>query len=326
MGKSWRGHSLRRNGGSVCNTSGFSENHVYLDGTEVEPESLAGADGKITMHFDYTNQTGSGDDFTPFFVVSGMLLDGDCVRNVTVENGEVKYLDGDYLVYGMLLPGVQEALSLNTMELLKDEDVDLPQEMEVSFDATDFKLDFTATLYSNGILEEDNFDDITDKLDELAEKFSDASGDTTDLKDKIGKLKNGGAKLRDGADSLSTGLSQLNDALAQMAAADPEGYAVLSAQVSQLSEGSKALSEGIRTYTSGVNQICDSIDESTSSGEDDTDYETKAEELRALSDKLKAMKTAEQQYNNFSGLEAGKTGGVSFIIETGEISADKESN
>lgn len=298
----------------------------YLDGAEVEPASLAGADGKITMHFAYTNQTGSGDDFTPFFVISGMLLDGDCVRNVTVENGEVKYLDGDYLIYGMLLPGVQEALSLDTMELLKDEDVDLPEEMEVSFDTTDFKLDFTATLYSNGILEEDNFDDITDKLDELAEKFSDASGDTTDLKDKIGKLKNGGAKLRDGADSLSTGLSQLNDALAQTAAADQEGYAALSAQVSQLSEGSKALSDGIRTYTSGVDQACESIDESTSSDGDDTDYETKAEELRALSDKLKAMKTADQQYNNFSGLEDGKTGGVSFIIETGEISADKESN
>ena len=298
----------------------------YLDDKEVEPASLAGADGKITMHFDYTNQTGSGDDFTPFFVISGMLLDGDCVQNVTVENGEVKYLDGDYLIYGMLLPGVQEALSLDTMELLKDEDVDLPEEMEVSFDATDFKLDFTATLYSNGILEEDNFEDITDKLDELAEKFSDASGDTVDLKQKIGKLKNGGAKLRDGADSLSTGLSQLNDALAQMAAADPEGYAALSAQVSQLSEGSKALSDGIRTYTSGVDRACESIDESTSSSEDDADYETKAEELRALSDKIKAMKTADQQYNNFSGLEDGKTGGVSFIIETSEISADKESN
>lgn len=298
----------------------------YLDGMEVEPEALAGADGKITMRFDYTNQTGSGDDFTPFLVISGMLLDGDCVRNVTVENGEVKYLDGDYLIYGMLLPGVQEALSLDTMELLKDEDVDLPEEMEVSFDATDFKLDFTATLYSNGILEEENFDDITGKLDELADKFTDASGDTTDLKEKIGKLKNGGAKLRDGADSLSTGLSQLNDALARMAVADPEGYAALSAQVSQLSEGSKSLSEGIRSYTSGVDQACESINESTSSGEDDADYETKAEELRTLSDKLKAMKTADQQYNNFSGLEEGKTGGVSFIIETGEISADKESN
>ena len=298
----------------------------YLDGTEVEPASLAGADGRITMHFDYKNQTGSGDDFTPFFVISGMLLDGDCARNVSVTNGKVKYLDGDYLVYGMLLPGVQSELSLDTMELLKDEDVDLPEEMEVSFDATDFKLDFTATLYSNGILEEDNFDDITDKLDELADKFADASGDTADLKEKIGKLKNGGAKLRDGADSLSTGLSQLNDALARMAAADPEGYAALSAQVSQLAEGSKSLSAGIRTYTSGVDQACESIDESTSSDGEDTDYETKAEELRTLSAKLKSMKTADQQYNNFSGLEDGKTGGVSFIIETGEINADTESN
>ena len=160
----------------------------YLDGTEVEPVSLAGADGRITMHFDYKNQTGSGDDFTPFFVISGMLLDGDCARNVSVTNGKVKYLDGDYLVYGMLLPGVQSELSLDAMELLKDEDVDLPEEMEVSFDATDFKLDFTATLYSNGILEEDNFDDITDKLDELADKFADASGDTADPR-KLGDVR-----------------------------------------------------------------------------------------------------------------------------------------
>ena len=147
-----------------------------------------------------------------------------------------------------------------------------------------------------------------------------------DLKEKIGKLKNGGAKLRDGADSLSTGLSQLNDALARMAAANPEGYAALSAQVSRLTEGSKSLSAGISTYTSGVDQACESIDESTSSDGENTDYETKAEELRTLSAKLKAMKTADQQYNNFSGLEDGKTGGVSFIIETGEISADTESN
>ena len=111
-----------------------------------------------------------------------------------------------------------------------------------------------------------------------------------------------------------------------MAAADPEGYAALSAQVSRLAEGSKSLSAGISTYTSGVDQACESIDESTSSNGEDTDYETKAEELRTLSAKLKAMKTADQQYNNFSGLEDGKTGGVSFIIETGEISADTESN
>ena len=40
----------------------------------------------------------------------------------------------------------------------------------------------------------------------------------------------------------------------------------------------------------------------------------------------KTIQAADRQYNNFSGLEDGKTGGVSFIIETGEISADTESN
>lgn len=296
----------------------------YLDGKETAPQELAGADGTIRMHFEYTNHTGDGEEFTPFVVITGMLLDGDCVRNVTAENGKVKYVDGSYLVYGMMLPGIQEELDLDTMELLKDEDVDFPEDMDVTFDTVDFKLDFTATLYSNGMTEEDSFDDITDKLDELADKFGDASADTSELKDKIGKLKSGGQKLREGADSLSSGLSQLNDALAQMAAADPESYAVLASQVAQLSEGSKSLSQGITAYTNGVDKASESIDESTSSDEEDGDYETKAQELRSLSEKLKSMKNADQQYTSFSGIEEGKKGAVSFIIETGEISEKEE--
>ena len=54
-------------------------------------------------------------------------------------------------------------------------------------------------------------------------------------------------------------------------------------------------------------------------GEDSTDYETKADELQNLSDKIKKMKNADDQYQNFGGIEEGKTGSVSFILETAEI-------
>ncbi len=290
-----------------------------LDGKEVEPETLAGADGTITMHFSYKNQTGKGKKFTPFVVISGMLLDGDKISNLSVENGESKYVDGDYLVYGMMLPGVKKALSLDEMELLKDEDIDLPQELIVSFDATDFELDFTATMFSNGMLEGDSVDKITDRLDDLAEEFSDASEETDELKEKLEKLRDGGEALRNGADSLSSGLSQLELAVNQMAEADPQTYGALAAQVAQLAEGSETLSAGVSTYTSGVEKACDSIDESTATDEDEADYDTKAAEIRKLSDKIKSMKAADLLYDNFSGIEEGKSGGVSFMIETAEI-------
>lgn len=127
----------------------------YLDGQEVSADQLAGATGRIRIRMEYENHTGEGENFTPFVVVSGMMLSGECAKHVTVENGEAKYMDGDYLVYGFFLPGVKEALDLDHMSLFDEEDMELDSYMEVSFDATDFELDFTATLYSNGMTEKD---------------------------------------------------------------------------------------------------------------------------------------------------------------------------
>lgn len=283
----------------------------YLDGKETPASELAGADGKITMRFDYTNHTKEQGDMVPFVVLTGLTLSEEHARNITVENGEVQYLDGDYLIYGMLFPGVSEELALQELELTKEEEIDIPDYMEVSFGATDFELEFTATMYSNGILEEDKVDKITDKLDELADKLGKVSTTTGNLKDKVGQLKNGGSSLRQGAETLSAGLEQLDATLAELAKTDPAAYAALSAQVTQLSQGGKTLSQGISTYTQGADKACDNIGNS--------DYADKAQDIRDISQKLKDMKKASGDYYNFSGIEEGKTGSVSFIIETAEI-------
>lgn len=287
----------------------------YLDGKEVEADKLSGATGKVIIRFDYENLTKDGESIVPFTAITGMSLSGDCVSNVTVENGKARYVDGDYLVYGMFLPGLADVLQLDSMELTKDEDIELDDFMEVSFDATDFKLDFTATMVSNGLLEDDQYDKITDKLDELADKLGDATGQTKDFKDKITKLKNGGKQLREGADSLSQGLQQLDDALAQMAAVNPS-LAELSQSVSALSAGSKSLSEGVKQYTNGVDKACDSLTESEDSSENTTGND---KEIRDLAERIRSMKQLDRDYTNFDGIQDGQTGGVSFIIETDEL-------
>ena len=287
----------------------------FLDGKEVGADELAGASGNIKIRFDYKNNTQENGSITPFAAITGLMLSEDNAHNITVTNGSSRYMDGEYLVYGFALPGVTAALDLDTMELTKEEEIDLHDFMEVSFEAEDFELDFTATMVSNGLLEEKDYDKVIDKLDELTDKLEDSADQVKDLKSKISKLKNGGEKLRSGADSLYQGLSQVNAALAQAAQADPS-LAGLAASVSQLTDGSKQLADGVSTYTKGVEKACDSIDDSSSSNTDDTE---KKQELQSLTEKLKSLKENDGAYNNFSGLEDGKTGSVSFIIETDEI-------
>lgn len=287
----------------------------FLDGKEVGADELAGASGNIKIRFDYKNNTQENGSITPFAAITGLMLSEDNAHDISVTNGSSRYMDGEYLVYGFALPGVTAALDLDTMELTKEEEIDLHDFMEVSFEAEDFELDFTATMVSNGLLEEKDYDKVIDKLDELTDKLEDTTDQVKDLKSKISKLKNGGEKLRSGADSLYQGLSQVNAALAQAAQADPS-LAGLAASVSQLTDGSKQLADGVSTYTKGVEKACDSIDDSSSSNTDDTE---KKQELQSLTEKLKSLKENDGAYNNFSGLEDGKTGSVSFIIETDEI-------
>lgn len=295
----------------------FAENNGISVGDTLQAgaDELAGADGNIKIRFDYKNNTQENGSITPFAAITGLMLSEDNAHNITVTNGSSRYMDGEYLVYGFALPGVTAALDLDTMELTKEEEIDLHDFMEVSFEAEDFELDFTATMVSNGLLEEKDYDKVIDKLDELTDKLEDTTDQVKDLKSKISKLKNGGEKLRSGADSLYQGLSQVNAALAQAAQADPS-LAGLAASVSQLTDGSKQLADGVSTYTKGVEKACDSIDDSSSSNTDDTE---KKQELQSLTEKLKSLKENDGAYNNFSGLEDGKTGSVSFIIETDEI-------
>ena len=287
----------------------------FLDGKEVGADELTGATGNIKIRFDYKNNTQENGSITPFAAITGLMLSEDNVHDISVTNGASRYMDGEYLVYGFALPGMTAALDLDTMELTKEEEIDLHDFMEVSFEAEDFELDFTATMVSNGLLEEKDYDKVIDKSDELTDKLEDSADQVKDLKSKISKLKNGGEKLRSGADSLYQGLSQVNAALAQAAQADPS-LAGLAASVSQLTDGSKQLADGVSTYTKGVEKACDSIDDSSSSNTDDTE---KKQELQSLTEKLKSLKKNDGAYNNFSGLEDGKTGSVSFIIETDEI-------
>ncbi len=167
----------------------------YLDGQEISPEDLAGKSGKVKIRIDYTNNQKetvkiNGEDreiYTPFAMISGMILSQENFSNVKVTNGKVISDGSRNIVVGVALPGLSESIGFSDTKDLKD--IDIPEYVEVEADTTNFKLDMTATVATTGVLEDlgiedlDDLKDLKDSLDELTEnslKLVDGSSDLAD--------------------------------------------------------------------------------------------------------------------------------------------------
>lgn len=249
-----------------------TEIQYFLDGKEIKPEKLAGKSGKVTIHFNYENQTAQtvqvkGKDVetvTPFAVLSTVMLSEDHFSNIQVKNGKLVDMDGQTVVVGYAFPGLQESLNLTDYEATKD--VEIPDYVEIQADATDFQLDFTATVVTNGLfknLEEDDLKDLDD-LKDSAEKFQDASN----------KLIDGAGQLLSGSETLQNYIKQYTDGVKAV----DQGIGTLQSGVAALKENTAALQSGAAAVSDGLGQIAavldqsDAIDQIASAGEQIQQY------------------------------------------------------
>ena len=127
-----------------------SMNITYkLDGKETAPKDLIGKSGKVEMTIKYTNhskQTVSlggkqTDIYTPFMMVTGMILPVDKFENVTIDNGTlVSEGDNDVVVaYGF--PGLAESLDLDNLDFGDDMDIDTSKISDKITDTVTIKAD-----------------------------------------------------------------------------------------------------------------------------------------------------------------------------------------
>lgn len=202
-----------------------------LNGKKVSADEIAGKTGKVSIRFDYDNRQYEtvkidGKDekiYVPFAMLTGMLLDNDCFRNVEVSNGKL-INDGDRTaVVGIALPGMQENLGIG-----KDK-IDIPDYVEITADATDFSFGMTVTIATNEIF--NNLD--TSKLDSV-----------DGLTDSIGELKDGMIQLLDGSSALYGGLCTLLEKSDELASG-----------INQLADGAKALKDGANAADDGAGQL-----------------------------------------------------------------------
>lgn len=249
-----------------------TEIQYFLDGKEIKLEKLAGKSGKVTIRFNYENQTSqmvqvkgkNVETVTPFAVLSTVMLSEDHFSNIEVKNGKLVDMDGQTVVVGYAFPGLQESLNLTDYEATKD--VEIPDYVEIQADATDFQLDFTATVVTNGLfkdLEEDDLKDLDD-LKDSADKFQDASN----------KLIDGAGQLLSGSETLQSYIKQYTDGVKAV----DQGIGTLQSGVAALKENSAALQSGAAAVSDGLGQIAavldqsDAIDQITSAGEQIQQY------------------------------------------------------
>lgn len=234
-----------------------------LDGKEVDAKDLKGKDGKLEMKVQYTNKSKetvdvSGESvemYTPFAMVTAMMLPSDEYTNVMIDHGKI-VSDGDKnIVVGLGFPGLEENLNLES----KDIDIDIPDNFTITADVKNTSVGPTMTVASSDVLEQfgldeiDSFDDLTDSVGELenaAQQLTDGSAKAADgssaLADGSNTLATGAGTLADGTSALATGVKTLAD-----------GVNTLNSKSGDLTEGVSNLASGVNDYTGGVSDLAD---------------------------------------------------------------------
>lgn len=242
-----------------------------LDGKKVTAKELDGASGHLKITFDYENNTGTqreihGENRTiyqPFMVISGMMFDNEKVMNVEVSDGKTINSGDLMLVFGVAMPGLADSLGLDEFE---DEDgkkidIDIPDQVVVDADVTDFSLLMTLSIVSNNALEQlglddfDSLDDLKEDMDKLTDGMDDIIDGATQLRDGVQELSDGTGELSDGTDDLQSGAESLSDGAHELL----NGTSKVSTGVNQLKKGIDDADAGAKKLKAGMDQLQEKI-------------------------------------------------------------------
>ncbi len=144
-----------------------------LDGKDISAADLKGKSGHVVIRYTYENKSGTkGKASTPFMMATGLILDGDIFKNVTVENGKL-ISDGERdMVIGYGLPAMKNILGI------EDKDLDIPDYFEFEADVTEYEPVEGLTIATNSIFNDldtddfDSLDELNDSMDELQDASS----------------------------------------------------------------------------------------------------------------------------------------------------------
>ena len=165
-----------------------------LDGKEISPQDLKGKSGHLQIHIDYINHEkktvsidGTSEEvFSPFVMLTGVVLPTETFSNVMIDNGKVISDGNKNIVLGFTTPGLKKSLGIQ--EDASSASITLPESLEISADVTNFTMSSTFTVGLSDLFDQLNLHDITDM---------------DSLKSSLDELENAAMQLVDGSTQLS---------------------------------------------------------------------------------------------------------------------------
>ncbi len=239
----------------------------YLNDQEIKPEQLAHKDGKIRIHVEYENHTD-----VPFTAITVFMPAEDTLSNVSIDNGSVMEMNDQSIVMGIVFPGLTGLLDLES-----NEEIDIPEALDLEADAKDFAMSFSATIITNGILED--FD--TRDIDEMIDQLDDMDENKKDVKDAIDSL-------RSGISEYGNYLNQYFDGVAKM----DEGIKALNDGAKQLKDHSSALTDGTDALYQGIHQLNEAVKNYSLTDEQMAQVQNTIDEIEEETKKIEPYLTA----------------------------------
>lgn len=236
----------------------------FLDGKEVKPDELKGKSGHLKIQVQYTNNekktvTVDGKEeevYTPFVMMTGMILPNETFSNVTIDNGKVISDGSRNIVVGFGMPGLKDSLDLDeeTTKEAEDKGVTIPENFEMEADVTDFTMSSTFTVALTDLLDDMDMDNIID-VDSLKDSLNELEDAALELVSGSGTLADGASTLSDGVSSYTAGADELNAGIQKYLGSNGE----LNGSVTEYVNGVGKVVKGVKDYTSGTNALANGV-------------------------------------------------------------------
>ena len=268
----------------------------YLDDKKMRPEDMAGKSGRVKIRFDYENMTSETVEVdgeivgvkVPFMVLSALMLPSDTFSNIQVSSGKVMADKSNNIVAGVAFPGLSESLNLEVYE--GTEDIDIPDYVEVTADAENFELEYTATVITTSGLGDmdtdrlEDIDDLSDSMDDLTDASKTLADGMSEMASGLTIFESYLTEYNDGVETLSKGTKALADRLKE-----------LDARKTDLTEGTVKLQQALELLNTSIAelQIPDSMSDAVAAAAKlQQDTAVLDGQLKDIAEKLEAADTS----------------------------------
>lgn len=227
-----------------------------LNDVEISKDEIIGKSGKIKIKIKFANkekhivqiQGKNQTLYTPFLVGCGTMFQNENNKNIQVKNGKVINDGTKTTIIGLVAPGLQESLDIDSNI------INIPEEIEITMDSTNFELG-TIIGYATPKVFENKDLDIFNKLDEIYAQIN-------KLQNASSQIEEGAISLAEGATTYSEKSKEFNTAMGQVnngVASAQNSYKEIDNGISSLSKSSKTLSSSVKVLKDGTNAIGNGI-------------------------------------------------------------------